>query len=91
MNLHLIILLEPKDQIAELSDSFFLQNDNIENEQSILVDDSISTRDDSVLIFKFGFEKLKEHVEVIVTDPDNKKHMLKTMDKCELKLILFHI
>lgn len=79
----LFINLEPVNHIVELSDSFFMQNEKPINTQFILVDGTISSREDSVLCFKFSFEKLKEHVEVVVVDPNNKKHMLKTMDKCK--------
>ena len=78
----MILKKESNDKVVELSDSFFLQNEQPVNTQYILVDDTISSRKDSVLTFKFSFEKLKEHVEVEVVDPNNKKHMLKTMDRC---------
>ncbi len=74
--------LKPVDQVVELSDSFFLQNREPVNSQFIYVDETIAARQDAVLVFKFDFEKLKEHVDVVVVEPKGKKHMLKTMDKC---------
>ncbi len=74
--------LKPIDQVVELSDTFFLQSKQTVNTQFIFVDETIALRQDAVLVFKFCFEKLKEHVDVVVVEPRGKKHMLKTMDKC---------
>jgi hypothetical protein len=67
---------------VELSDSFFLHNKEPVNSKYIYVDETVSKRKDSVLNFKFNFENLKDHLEIIIIDPNNKRHELKTMDKC---------
>ena len=76
---------ELSDQIVELSDSLFLhkkQETAAVKSNYVLVDESIASRDDAVLNFKFSFARLREHVDVEVVDPRNKSHLLKTMDKC---------
>lgn len=80
----LSLSLELSDQIVELSDSFLLHKkpDLLSKSQYVLVDETLASRQDGVLMFKFSFEKLTEHVDVEVVDPKNKTHMLKTMDKC---------
>lgn len=65
-------------------DSFFLNQDSesTQTTHSVLIDETISSRKDSILNFKFNFEKLVHKLEVNVVDPMNKVHELKTMLKC---------